>query len=927
MNPEQIALGAYGLPDQAGESPSAQLGKVSDIVNPSHIEQDVELKESLMRSSRSAILPSIEHAAVLCFMVIVLSSTGTAADHRVTSGLQVLYDFAGGTEGVARDRSAVGTAVDLKIADVDAVRQVDGGLQVLKPTIIQAAHPSARLISAIRRSGEISVEAWIRPKDTIQEGPARIVTISKDSGTRNFTLGQEADRFEVRLRTTKTTQNGMPSVLSPGKTATTKLTHVMYTHAKNGKTRIYVNGKQTAEKLIEGNTARWDESYRFALANELSRDRPWLGTLHLVAMYSRSLSTSEVVQNFDAGPVGKPSAEMIAERKQRAAAKHFETVVAPLLAKHCLECHDSATHESGLDLSKKAAAFRGGGNGKVVLPGKSGESPLWTSVEAGSMPHERPPLSAAENAALKRWIDEGATWTLDRIDPAIYVHGSENQNFVQRLTVDEYIETVRESVGVDVAKEAREILPRDLRADGFSNTAYNLGVDFQHVNAYAALAEIIVSRMDVTTFVRKYSNKQKFTDKDMGDAISKVGQWLLRGPVEERDVIAYRGITTTVASAGGTFEEAMGYVIEAMLQSPRFIYRVESQRGDGTSLPVSNYELASRMSYIIWGAPPDEELMRAAESGQLAAWDVEKHSVRMLQDPRAVSQSLRFATDWLNLGRLDNLQPSASRFSDWDPQLAGDMRQETLAYFEEVVWKQEQPLSALLNAQLTFATPALAKFYDLPEQGGGLQRYDLSTVAGRGGLLTQGSLLTVGGDNASMVTRGLLIMHELLRGVVNDPPPCVDTTPTSTRVGLTQRDIAMQRISNASCGGCHSRFEPLAFGLEKFDGVGAYHDTDEHGNKLRGDGEILFPGAAKTVQYADSAELMDLLARSDRVSQTLTWKVTQFALGRPLVAEDAATVDNIHQAAEANGGTWSALMTAIVTSDLVQTTKTEAAAE
>ncbi len=129
------------------------------------------------------------------------------------------------------------------------------------------------------------------------------------------------------------------------------------------------------------------------------------------------------------------------------------------------------------------------------------------------------------------------------------------------MTVDEYIETVRESVGVDVAKEAREILPRDLRADGFSNTAYNLGVDFQHVNAYAALAEIIVSRMDVTTFVRKYSNKQKFTDKDMGDAISKVGQWLLRGPVEERDVIAYRGITTTVASAGGTFEEAMGYVI------------------------------------------------------------------------------------------------------------------------------------------------------------------------------------------------------------------------------------------------------------------------------------------------------------------------------------------------------------------------------
>ncbi len=880
-----------------------------------------------MRSLLTAALPSILHSATLLLVSTVCATNSAAADDRVISGLQVLYDFSEDNGNVVRDHSEVGVAIDLKIADTKAMRRVNGGLQILKPTIIQTDQPPTRLISAVRRTGEISVEAWVQPKDTTQKGPARVVTISKDSGARNFTLGQDGDKFEVRLRTTETSSNGVPSLLSPGKTAKTQLTHVTYTHAKNGKTRIYVNGKQTAEKQIGGNTSRWDESYRLSLVNELSKDRPWLGTVRLVAIYSRALSAPEVTQNFMAGPDGKISEELIAERKQRAAAKHFETAVAPLFAKHCLECHDSATHESGLDLSKKVAAFRGGENGKVILPGKSAESPLWASVESGSMPHERPPLSVAENAALKKWIDEGATWTLDQIDPAIYAHGSENQNFVQRLTVDEYIETVRQAVGVDIEKEAREILPRDLRADGFSNTAYNLGVDFQHVNAYATLAEMIVSRMDVKPFVRKYSKKQKFTDKDMGDAISKVGRWLLRGPVGERDVIAYRGITTTVASAGGTFEEAMGYVIEAMLQSPRFIYRVESQRGDGTSVPVADYELASRMSYIIWGTPPDEELMKAAETGQLAAWDVEKQAVRMLQDARAVQQSLRFASDWLNLGRLDNMQPNVKRFPDWNPQLANDMRQETLAYFEEVVWQQEQPLSALLNAQVTFATPRLATFYGLEGQGSETQRYDLSQVAGRGGLLTQGSLLTVGGDDASMVTRGLLVMHELLRGVVKDPPPCVDTTPVPTKAGVTQRSIAMQRISNASCGGCHSKFEPLAFGLEKFDGVGAYHDTDEHGNKLRGDGEILFPGTAKAVQYADSAELMDLLANSDRVSQTLTWKVAQFAMGRPLVAEDAAIVDNIHKAASANGGTWPALMTAIVTSDFVQTTKTEAEAE
>ena len=132
----------------------------------------------------------------------------------------------------------------------------------------------------------------------------------------------------------------------------------------------------------------------------------------------------------------------------------------------------------------------------------------------------------------------------------------------------------------------------------------------------------------------------------------------------------------------------------------------------------------------------------------------------------------------------------------------------------------------------------------------------------------------------------------------------------------------MGRISNASCGGCHKKFEPLAFGLEKFDGIGAYHEQDEHGNKLRDDGEVLFPGGAEPLKFNSTGELMNLLAKSERVSQSLTWKVTQFALGRPLVAEDAATVDSIHEAATKNGGTWSALMTAIVTSDLVLKTRT-----
>ena len=174
-----------------------------------------------------------------------------------------------------------------------------------------------------------------------------------------------------------------------------------------------------------------------------------------------------------------------------------------------------------------------------------------------------------------------------------------------------------------------------------------------------------------------------------------------------------------------------------------------------------------------------------------------------------------------------------------------------------------------------------------------------------------------------MVSRGLFVLHDLLRGMVKAPPPCVDTTPVPTKAGLTQRGIAEARIANANCGGCHAKFEPLAFGLEKFGGLGAYHDVDEHGNKLRDDGEVLFPGQAGSVKYQSSTELMDLLAASDRVRQCLTWKVTQFAIGRPLVAADAALLDKIHESSQKGGGGYASLITAIVMSDLVQMTRTE----
>ena len=704
------------------------------------------------------------------------------------------------------------------------------------------------------------------------------------------------------------------------------MTHVVYTRSRDGKARLYLNGEKTASKDIEGSTGNWNGSYKLALGNEFGSGRLWKGTYDLVAIYGRDLSPKEVARNFKAGSDAVAPAVVTEVAKVDPNEHLFETKIASILSKHCLECHDSSNRKGKLDLSRKEAALAGGRDGPPIVPGKIHESLLWETVSTDEMPEDRPPLSDAEKALLKKWIEGGAKWSLDFIDPAVYAHEGEDRGiWIRRLTIPEYIETVRAATGVDISWEAHELLPKDLRADGFSNTAYNLNVDLKHVESYAKLAEVIVSRMEVLPFAKRFNKSEKFTDNDMGKLISRMGKWLLRGPVEDQEIIAYRGISTTVASAGGNFEEAVGLIIEGMLQSPRFIYQVENQRGDGSKWPADDYELASRLSYMLWGGPPDEALFKAAEEGMLDRQGIEEQTARMLKDPRAITKSQQFISEWLNLGRLSNMTPNKDRFPAWTRELANDMRDETMAYFKEVVWEQNRPLADLLNAQVTFATPRLAKHYGIDPKSDReeLERYELTSVPSRGGLLTQGSVLTIGGDDASTVTRGLFVLHDLLRGVVKDPPPGTDTTPVPTRPGQTNRTVAEKRIADRSCGGCHARFEPLSFGLEKFNGVGAYQERDEHGNELREDGEVLFPGTAKPVAYKTSAELMDILAENDRVRESLTWKVTQFALGRPLGASDAATVTKIHKTAQANGGTYQALMKAIVTSDLVLMTPTE----
>jgi hypothetical protein len=871
--------------------------------------------------------------ALLSVLFLVLSTAALWSAGRTTEGLLALYDFTG-TDGMTiQDRSGLDPALDLKIEDSKAVSRTRGVLKVHGETQIRSLKTATKILNAVRQSGEITVEAWIHPENITQSGPARILTISRNSSERNFTLGQDGNKLDARLRTTLTNKNGMPSTVSPKGSLQAQLMHVIYTRNRSGNAFIYIDGKQAAKKTVAGKPSNWDGSLHLALTNETSRDRPWKGRYHLVALYGRALSGSEIQENFKAGSRAG-SEELLARLRAKESANLFHQEIAPLLVKHCLECHDGATRKGKLDLSHKATALAGGKEGRAIMPGNGSQSLLWQMVADNEMPEDRNPLSAGEKALLKKWIDDGAYWPVDFIDPLAYKPDTNaGKIFIRRLTAPEYIETIRATVSVDISAQAQGLLPADLRADGFSNTAYNLGVDLKHVEAYARLAALTVEKMNIREFAARFSSNRSLTQKPMRAHISKLGKWILRGPLEDHEVNAYHGISTAVTATGGSFDEAIGFIVEAMLQSPRFMYLVEGQNKTGNPVRISDYELASRISYIIWGAPPDEPLMQAADKNELGNPATATAQIRrMLADPRARKRSERFAYEWLHLERLKHINPDKKRFPRWNNQLADDMAAETIAFFRDITWQQKRPLADLFNAQFTYATQRLAEHYHFSADDGkpsgataktrpeknALTRYDLSAIPSRGGLLTHGSVLTIGGENASMVTRGLFILHDLLRGTIKDPPPGTDTTPVPSKPGQSQRTIAEMRINDKACGGCHKKFEPLAFGLERYDGLGTFRTHDRFQNLLREDGELLIPGNAKPVPYKSSAELMDLLAGNDRVAENITWKLTQFALGRPLTGPDVPIVKQIHAQSLKNGGNYTDTMTAIVLSDLVR---------
>lgn len=257
-----------------------------------------EGKVELKNLSGKTVLVESGHYAVAA-----LSIECVARPVRAKEGLQALYFFDEGRGTTVHDVSGIAPALDLEVEDVSAIRWLPERLEVRSSTLIASVGQATKIIQACKNTNELTVEAWIRPGNATQNGPARIVSLSVDTGSRNFTLAQGGDTpspqaaYSLRLRTTPDTLNGTPALGVP-ELMNTKLSHVVFTRDASAIERGYVDGVMRVIATRPGTLSDWDETYRLALANEFTHDRTWLGEFYLVAIYNRALSPEEVLQNF-----------------------------------------------------------------------------------------------------------------------------------------------------------------------------------------------------------------------------------------------------------------------------------------------------------------------------------------------------------------------------------------------------------------------------------------------------------------------------------------------------------------------------------------------------------------------------------------------------------------------------------------------------
>ena len=397
--------------------------------------------------------------------------------------------------------------------------------------------------------------------------------------------------------------------------------------------------------------------------------------------------------------------------------------------------------------------------------------------------------------------------------------------------------------------------------------------------------------------------------------VSTLARRAYRRPVNDRDVEMVLRFYRDGRADGG-FEAGIQQALRRILASPSFLFRIEQPPAGvapGAAYRISDVDLASRLSFFLWSSIPDDVLLDAAANGTLGQPAVLERQVRrMLGDPRAQALVDNFVSQWLTLGKLSGVVPDVDAYPEFDENLREAFREETRLFVASQL-REDRPVGELLSANYSYVNERLARHYRIPNVYGSHFRRVTFTDGVRGGLLGQGSVLTVTSypNRTSPVLRGRWLLDNILGSPPPPPPPDVPQLNENDASGRPRsiREQMEAHRKNPSCAVCHVRMDPLGFSLEHFDALGKWRTTID---TLPIDASASLPDGTKFDGVAGLRRLMN--DHQEDFARTLTQKLLAYALGRSVEGSDWPTIRQITRQAAPGAYRWSSLVTGVVSS-------------
>jgi hypothetical protein len=473
-----------------------------------------------------------------------------------------------------------------------------------------------------------------------------------------------------------------------------------------------------------------------------------------------------------------------------------------------------------------------------------------------------------------------------------------------RLTHAQWENTVQDLLELDAPPQLSGAFEPDTRISFFDNNAQALRVSSDLWGQYQGAAETLAEQVTRSSAALQRLLPSNLPSDQSGAArafVASFGRRAYRRPLSNEEVDRHLTLFNEGPShfpGMSSFDAGVRLVVEAMLQSPHFVYRVElGAENVGDRVELDDFELASRLSYMIWNSMPDDALLDAAEAGALSAsQEIAAQARRMLDDPRGRAMVDRFHAQLYNWSLYSGLSKDPGEFPMTYPGIGDDMLEEARMFVEHVVLQTDGNLAELLTAPYTFVNDGLAAVYRLPGSfGGSFEQASFNPGEGRAGILSQLGFLASHGGLTGPIHRGVFINHRVLCSKLPPPPDALPPIPADDGDSMTSRQRIELHTGPGTCGStCHGDFiNPVGFAFESFDGLGQHRSTengfpiDAQSSFLFSDGMVSYDGADEFAQVAsERIETHDCYSKH--------W--VEYALGRETAGADLDLIQSMGDA-------------------------------